>query len=141
MLIGFCLYLSLALIAAYWRVPEFVKALGWMSALSGLTLLIWRSTGLFAVQFSVFGDDDGGEAFRVMRDRQHDRIVAAIGGLRRERLRRIWAALNLEEDLAAERARFDWLLANNVVDAEEYADAVRRISAADASLSKPKRLH
>lgn len=142
MILFFLCAFSASLAFAASRVPPAATlVLTCLAGLFGVGLILWRTTGLFAVPFSVFVDDHGGEAFRVIRDRQHDAIVAAIAALWRERLRALWSVVDLESDLARERARIDWLLYHDIIDADEHADAVRKLLKAETIGDRPQRLH
>ena len=87
MILFFLCAMSISLALGYGNIPAIMRGMIGFAGLFGFLLILWRTTGLFAVPFTVFGDEHGGEAFRVMCDNQHDQIVEAIE--ERQKIRRL----------------------------------------------------
>ncbi len=94
-------------------------------------LIAWRNTSWFELPMTVVPDTHGGEALRVMREAQHEAILADLVDHRRRRLRALQGEVQLHGELARERAKFDWLLAEGAVNASEHASAVNKIAMAE----------
>ena len=71
-----------------------------------------------------------GGVLRVVHDGHEEEIIADLAARKRERVRSVFARLDLNRDPAQEVAKFDWLLANGFIDATEHGDSRAKIEAA-----------
>jgi hypothetical protein len=65
----------------------------------------------------------------VLQDQNHDRIVSELRSRWRARLRRLYLLVDDTNNPASEISKFDWLLENDVISADEHALAVAQINA------------
>ena len=100
-------------------------------AVAGAVLLIWQLTEVFDVSVTFIPTEiPHGYSVVVIHDRKHDQIVESLKTQKHQRVRTLLNNLDLNGDLARERAKFDWLLAGGFIEAGEHADALTKINAA-----------
>jgi hypothetical protein len=103
-----------------------------------VVLLLYEMSDLFDVGITQIPNGTvPSKSICVLDDHQHSLIMAELGDRRRGRLRALLGTLDLGGDLNQERAKFDWLLANEAISADEHAAAVRRIELAELPVAGP----
>ena len=119
-----------------------------LSLLLIVTIYSAKLGRLFATKFTLLNmspapQSAGGHAIRIIKDKNHDAIVAELKARWRARIKRLYGAVNLSNDRDSEIVRLTWLKDNDVLTEAEYREALATLhfKVADESPELERRLN
>jgi hypothetical protein len=134
----------LFLIASFLTMNTYNLSLTFMllAVLSVLVLIGLKLLNVFAVEFTLLptappapGSD--GHLARVIKDKQHDRILAELDARWRERMRAVFGKLDLASDPDKEEARFKWLNKLGVINDADLTTILAQLTSMRQSREPP----
>jgi hypothetical protein len=105
-----------------------------------IVICVWvlRFSRLISVTFTMLSVSKSGAVnrIRIIKDKQHDRILERIKAARIARIRRLHLAVNPAANPAEEAKKFKWLLDRGIIDEAEYRTAMGQL-APDSERQEP----
>jgi hypothetical protein len=83
----------------------------------------------------------GGHAIRILKDKDHDEILAEVLRRWRARMAHLYGDVNLQADVERETKKFEWLRQRGVIDDAHFQRALRILNTSKASPAEGGRLN
>jgi hypothetical protein len=97
--------------------------------------------GLVSVTFTLIETNppapgSGGHSIRILKDKDHDEILAEVMRRWKARMALLYGSVNLQADVERETKKFEWLRQRGVIDDERFQRALRILNASKARPSE-----
>jgi hypothetical protein len=124
-LAGALVIASMLLVPLYW--------LGQMFGLLSMTFAL--------IEMSPPPAGSNGHSIRILKDKDHDDILAEVLRRWKARMALLYGNVNLQADVERETRKFEWLRQRGVIDDERFQRALRILNASKARPSEGSRLN